>query len=132
MEGSPVDGNIIHAYELATVTTDHDVLKSVPGRIDLEPSDIQLLHAERNLVLNSIPGHESAIRENVTRSGGVSSRRSSLRNVKKAFLLPSSGIPRISHNARSVAVVHHNDDLTCGHDPSTRVADTADRSCQER
>ena len=63
MEGSPINGNVIHAYEFATVTTNHELLEGVPGGVDLKPSDIQLLHTESEAILNSIPDRESFIRE---------------------------------------------------------------------
>ena len=44
VEGSPVSSNVIHICELAPVTTDHELLKSVLGRVDPKPSDVQLLH----------------------------------------------------------------------------------------
>ena len=63
VEGSPVDGNVIHACELSTVAIDDELLKGVPGRVYLKPPDIQLFHAESETPLNSVPEHKSIIRE---------------------------------------------------------------------
>ena len=132
MEGGPINGNIIHAYEFTAVTADHKLLKGIPGGIDLKPSDIQLLHTESEAILNSIPDRESIIyqRVDVVWSGDVDLRRSGFGNIKKALLLVSGGIPRISRNTRSIAVVHHDDDPTSGRDPGTRMAGVADEGGQ--
>ena len=77
----------------------------------------------KKTIFNSIPDHKSNI------TGVVNSQRSSLRDVKKKFLLPSSGIAGISRNTRSVA---DNGDLIRGYDPSICVAETVNRSSQAR
>lgn len=67
-ESSPVNGDVIHARELATVTIDHKPSKGLPGGIDLRPAEIQLLHTECEPLLNPVPGREPLLRM----SGGTS------------------------------------------------------------
>ena len=120
MESCPIDGNIIHARKLATVTINHKLFKGVPGGVDLEPPEIQLLLAKCEPWFDSVPDRKSYIRvgEQEVR---VDSRRSSLRNIKKGLLLPGVRVPGVGCNTSSVTVVHHDDNLTGGRHPCTCV-----------
>ena len=63
VESSPVNGNVVHACKLSTITIDHELFEGIPSRVYLKPSDIQLLHTESETILNSVPNRESIIRE---------------------------------------------------------------------
>jgi len=63
VEGSPVDGNVIHTCELSTITIDRELLKGVPGGVYLKPSEVQLFHAESKAPFGSVPEREFIIRK---------------------------------------------------------------------
>ena len=62
IESCPVNGDVIHARELVTITIDHKPSKSIPGGVDLGPPEIQLLHPECEPLLSPVPGRESLLK----------------------------------------------------------------------